>query len=282
MTDSQAETSETGSRSGGFRPHLEYFGAARGAVPSESPSGFGQRFRQFSEGIYPQGAIQRIHTDGYNPTIFGYSHANVAEEVAAITRRIGEMKQASNRPLVALQEIDPQQLQWIKDFLGAEAEFNTSGTIGGKTPRPDEKQRLEAYRGKLRSNNAEHLSLWYLDNGIDVKSIEHPDVKKWIQEDRAKGIFGGDEEETFGGYGREDIQPFYTAIRRDIHGIEAIEQVRPDIISVGAMHALKYDMLLDRNGENSYYYINRPLEWGTILKHWEDTHARYKTASPRA
>lgn len=41
------------------------------------------------------------------------------------------------------------------------------------------------------------------------------------------------------------------------------------------MHALKYDMLLERDGHASYYYLSKPFDWETILKHWENIHTQY-------
>lgn len=273
MSNADAGGIETGEPTNTYSPHIEFFGYGREAQ-RPLPVDFRQRFQRLSAVIYPQEPIERMGTDGYNPVVIGYAHTGRTEEIEAIKRRLAELKK-QNPQLKVIQEIDPQQLQWIREFLEAEAECKVSGTVGGKPTRPDELQRMQDYRRRLQTNNAEHLSLWYLDNGIDVKSIEHPEVKKWIQEDRARGADWGDEEESFGFTRAPDLQPFYTAVRRDIHGIKQINQERPDVISVGSIHALKYDMLLNRNGQRSFYYLDRPFEWETILRHWENIHAQY-------
>jgi hypothetical protein len=259
-----------------YSPHVEYFGFSKD-IARPFPMEFRDRFHRVSEGIYPQESIQQMRADGYNPAIIGYAHTGRPEEIEAIKKKFGELKQ-QNPTLKVLQEIDPQQLQWIREFLEAETEYKASGTVGGKSVRSDEMERMQNYRRSLQSNNAEHLSLWYLDNGINVTSIEHPDVKKWIQADRVQGIWG-EEEETFGSSRGPDLQPFYTAVRRDIHGLQVTNQERPDVIAVGSMHALKYDMLLEREGQRSFYYLDRPFEWETILRHWENMHGQYAKQS---
>lgn len=272
MLDTDVGRIEIGTGPHIYTPHIEYPGY-RGEHPRPFPSDFRQRFQRI-EGVYPQEPIQRMRADGYNPIILGYSHTTLAE-LEAIKIKLEQLKlQDPQRTFKALQEIDPQQLKWIREFLAAEAECKEKGTVGGKPARPDELQRMQDYRRRLQSNNAEYLSLWYLDNGVDVKSIEHPDVKRWIQADRTRGIWG-EGEESFGFSRREDLQPFYTAVRRDGHGLLIMDKERPDIVSVGAMHALKYDMLLQRSGQRSLYYLNKPFEWDSIMRHWEEIHARY-------
>ncbi|MBI2595541.1 hypothetical protein HYW46_02270 [Candidatus Daviesbacteria bacterium] len=215
MSDIDASRIETEEQINTYSPHTEFFGY-RGDTPHLLPADFRQRFQKLSEGVYPQEPIERMRTDGYNPVIIGYAHTGHTEEIEAIKKKLAELKQ-QNPQLKVLQEIDPQQLQWMTEFLEAEIECKSSGTVGGKPTRPDELQRMQDYRRRLQSNNAEHLVLWCLDNGIEVKSIEHPDVKKWIQEDRARDTALGDEEESFGFAQAPDLQPFYTAVRRDIY-----------------------------------------------------------------
>lgn len=269
MTDSGGI--ERGIQPKTYNPHREYFG-----FPKQSdqpfPTDFRQRFQDSVANSYPTEAIKKLRDSGYDPLIIGYSHAS-RPELEAIRAKLTELKNAGGIKK-ALHEIDPQQLQHIKDFLAAEAEFKAKGIIRGMQARPDEAQRMQEYRRRLQNIHSENLSLWYLDHGVEVHSIEHPEVKRWIDEDKAKGFFG-DEEETFGSARREDLQPFYTAIRRDIYGLQAIELERPDIVTVGSMHALKYDMLLNRSGQRTFYYQDRPFDWATIMKLWESMHRKF-------
>lgn len=263
---------ETGTQIDIYTPNIEYFGS-RKEIAKPFPTDFRQRFRKLSKGIYPQEPIQKMLSDTYNPLIIGYSHANTSE-LEAIQRKLEQLKQQNSKESFrVLQEIDPQQLEWIRQFLQAENEYKEKGTVNGIPCRVDELQRMQDYRRRLQSNNAESLSLWYLENGIDVKPIEHPDVKKWIEEDRSKEV--SLDEEDFGFELGQNLRPIYTAIRRDIHGLQMIDQERPDVISVGAMHALKYDMLMNRDGKNSFYYLDGPFDWEIILKHWENMHKQY-------
>jgi hypothetical protein len=51
-----------------------------------------------------------------------------------------------------------------------------------------------------------------------------------------------------------------------------IDSERPDIISVGFMYALKYDVLLNRDGRRTFYYLSSHLPWGDILDNWVTAH----------
>jgi hypothetical protein len=214
-------------------------------------------------------------SDGYNPVIIGYSHSSPLE-LPPIEHKLTELQEASEEPLSVVQEMDPRQVEWIKQFLALEVEFEAEGTINSCPPRSDEADRMAAYRKQLNSNHGEHVALWCLEHGLSVASIEHPDVQQWIRQDNHD-----EAEDKFSWIGGRAPRTFHTAIRRDIHGLGLIEEHRPDVISVGYLHGLKYDMLLNRDGQRSFYYMSLPIKWAEIMEHWKDAHTGWQYYGPR-
>jgi hypothetical protein len=210
-------------------------------------------------------------SDGYNPTIIGYSHSSPLE-LPPIEKKLEELRAGSEQPLNVGLEIGPKQPGWIRQFLELEAEFKAHGTIDGETASPDETERMAAHRKKLNHHHGEHVALWCLERGIGVESIEHPEVQQWIRQD----VYDDGEDEELGWIDRRAPQPFHVAIKRDIYGLELIEERRPDIISVGYLHGLKYDMLLNRDGQQSFYYLGLPIRWDNIMQYWKDAHAGWQ------
>lgn len=259
-------TQEPSSPSPIYRPNIEYFGGVS-PIAEGPPSDFQVRARGVIEGQYPNDVIQRIIRNGYDPTIIGYSHAE-PWELNSIIAKITELKTILGHSPMLLQEIDPQQLQWIREFLADEAEYSASGTIrGGQAVQPHQLEGLTKYRAKLKKVHGEAFSLWCLENGISIESIEHPDVQQWINQD--KGLYEEDSS-----WLPLSPREFYSAIKRDRHGLELIEQKRPDIISAGYIHALKYDVLLSRDGQNTHLYMSFPIPWEEIIYHWQSSHNR--------
>lgn len=248
-----------------YPQNVELFGVV-GSVDPE-PIDFRSRLLDGSAGLYPQDAIESMRDDKYDPVIIGYTHGN-SQEVSSIENKLSELQRDAEKPLSVLLEIDPRQVGWIKDFLSMERDFKATGLIHGSQPRPDEAQRMEAYRQQLRRTHGEGLALWCLDAGMDVSSIEHPDVKDWIAQDR--GYF--DEDEEWGFAASQTPREFVTAIKRDAYGLRKMNEVRPDVILTGYMHALKYDALLNRSGQNTFYYLCTTILWQQIARHWEDAH----------
>ena len=247
-----------------LRPHVELFRTSRPATRVEVPLRFQEQFHTLAEGIYPQESIKRMRQGGYNPTVLGYDHPHDQSDLPAIKRRLTELKAGDpERKLkVAHEIIPPIQLQYIKDFLTVSEEYKTKGTMRGKIPDhvPEDP---EAYRAKLRKNHAEHLALWMLEQGFEVVPLESPDVQNWISEDN-RVAFG-------------DTRQAITAIKRDAYGLEVMDRERPDIITSGNAHALKYDLLLERDGSNSHYFLERIGNWNDILNLWQKAHQLHLT-----
>jgi len=241
--------------------------------------GIKDRFESITEGIYPRQLLNRMKEDGYNPIIIGYDHENLSN-LPKIKKIYEAIRQVNPRQTikVAYEIIPPIQLEYIKIFLRDECEYYQLGTIGGEIPSGQTEINLKSYRDKIQANgyHAEILALWLLDNGCDVISIEHENVKDWISDD---SIYG-DEEETFGHVRQSLRRPALTAIRRDIHGIKVIDRERADIILVGSAHALKYDLLLDRDGYRSFYSFLDTFSWEKLLNLWETAHSLYRQLNP--
>lgn len=230
--------------------------------------------------IYPQDIIKRLHESDYDPVIIGYIHSHSL--FPGITGTFERLATASSRQLTVTMEVAPRQPEWFRDFLRDEKEYREHGTIHGKESPEDQVKNLEAYRPKLQRVQSERLCLWLLENRFNVESIEHQDVEVWISADEARWRI--DEDNLWANdpcLGRwTTIRSGYTAIRRDIHGLHAIDNLRPDIISVGLYHALKYEILLGRNGRNSFYFMSGGFDWQALMSMWMEVHRLYLRESP--
>ncbi len=222
--------------------------------------------------------------EGYNPVIVGYDHAS-PRAVVHITKLLADFKKVNPQCRIAMEILPPETYEWITDFLRDEKEYNTHGTIHGKKPAEGLLASLLAYRSTLAKKHGAALLLWLLENKFSVTSIEHPSVLSWISKDEHDHRFAeGKADRRFGALWHQ-LRPFYTAIRRDIHGLGVLEKEQPDIICVGIYHAMKYDLLLKRDGKRSYYYVSeefvkKQLEWKLLLKMWKTSHEVYKKEPP--
>lgn len=254
-----------------YNPQVEFIGPHN--FPSSlitPPSDFRERALGSLAGNYSEEAIQRIIEDGYDPTIIGYAHMPglVLLEGLLVTDELRELK-AKNEELRVLQEVEPRQIGWLKDFLADEAEYEAKGTVkGGKVPDEELVENLLAYRVKQQQSLGNFLTLWALENGIDVRSIEHPDVNKWIERDTS----AYEEDEMAWLSAVRPAREVRTAVRRDKYGLEQIDAQRPDVILVGVYHAIKYDMLLDRDGQTTKLFLVTPVRWEEILQEWRRAH----------
>jgi hypothetical protein len=203
--------------------------------------------------IYPLDAIEEIINDGYNPFIIANTHENsyLNQEKAALL----EIKKRTNsRNLtIACEILPPIQLQYIKDFLVDEQEYENHGTIKGSKPEEWRIESLRSYREKLARNHAEELAIWLLDHKFNAVPLEHDDALDWSKEIDMDMDLHERVAEEFGWSEVGKIIRFYKDIERDIHNLHMINKNRPDLISVGCAHAIIYDYLLGRDGGNSIY-----------------------------
>jgi len=219
------------------------------------------RFDQLSAGIYPEEILKRLREERYDPIMVGYEHKDLSNlpEIQRLFQRI--RRENPGRTLkVALEIVPPSRLQDIRELL-------SDGEVDAR----------KTFRSKLHHSGA--LALWLLAEGFEVIPIEHPDVKSWIRDDKALRLY-----EDWNGESAkaEAHQESFTAIRRDIQGLSLMDKERPDILSVGVMHGLKYDLLLGRSGERSFYLLEKPLDettWKTVLDIWERVHTDYRRPS---
>jgi hypothetical protein len=254
-----------------YTPNIEYTHSVVENSARPIPPDFAEKFKKYVAPAYPSEVISALKQDGYNPYLIGYSHKSSAE-LSKITSRLGTLIDQVAGPVKVAHEIGPQQLQWIKEFLAQE---EASQKREGGQP-SEEREGLQEYRSKLNSKHSEHIALWLLEHGVDVVSIEHPDVQKWIQEDKDAEVI--DEEDSFSGRG-VSRQPLYTAIKRDAHALTVMQTERPTIITSGAMHTLKFDMLLNRDGQRSDYILDAPFDWENIMQDWQSAHTSHSKSS---
>ena len=238
------------------------------------PKSFEREIHSLFRGIYPQEKIRSLQT--YNPTIIGYDHRSPLL-VGRIAELLSKLRKSQPQCRIAMEILPPLAHEWITDFLRDEKEYNERGTIHGKKPAEGLVANLLAYRSKLAKNHGEALLLWLLENEFSVISIEHPNVMDWIRQDEHDQRLAEGKEDVCLGVPWRHIRSFYTAIRRDIHGLGVLESEQPDIICVGVYHAIKYDLLLKRDGKKSYYFLSeefveKQLEWRLLFKIWKASH----------
>lgn len=249
------------------------------------PDDFAEKLQPLFSKIYPQEPIRLIQNDGYNPVIIGYEHGNPLS-VMRLVALLNKLKKSQSQCKVAMEILPPQALEWIADFLRDEREFNEKGTILGQRPSKGQVADLKAYRGKLAQNHGQALLLWLLENQFPVTSIEHPGVMGWINQDEYESRFVEGKGGKLTGIPWYQLRPFYTAIRRDIHGLGVLEKERPDIVCMGIYHAIKYDLLLGRDGKGSYYFLSQQfiqnqLGWELLRKMWGASHELYILYPPK-
>jgi len=247
-----------------FKPHTE------GLNRFGPPANLFSEFESLASGIYPQDMITKLRADRYNPVVIGYTHDG--DNFYQTTAKFTETVISASTPLRVALEIVPKQLGWIEEFLEDEKEYKAFGTVQGKIPTAHTVSGLRSYRPKLGRSHSQRLALWLLENGFKIVSIEHEQVMEWISADREKM---SDSDEEWWSSRLSAAQPGYTAIRRDIYGLEVMDRERPDIVAVGFYHALKYDLLLRRDGKNSFYFITGGFSWPSLLAMWKEVHELY-------
>lgn len=234
-----------------------------------APPGLREEFHRITDGLYPAEIIERMRKDGYDPFIIGNSHDFRWDFPGLVKIALGSDPPEGLK--IAL-ELMPKQLGWLSDFLRDAKEYREKGTIRGEAPSEETVGHLKAYPRKL--SNTELGAIQCLEAGMEVLAIEHDDSRAWIDEDHRTPLV----EESAWAEGPEwdDLQPGYTSIRRDRHCLEVIERERPAVILVGTYHALKYDLLLGRDGTRCHVYSTQRFRWDLTLRMWREAHELYR------
>lgn len=225
---------------------------------------------------YPADIIDSIKNAEYNPIIVGYEHepSNLSD-IKEFYARLRKDNPA--REITVAIEIFPQQLRWVEEFLEDEEEFNKTGLIKGQAPLPETIKALREYRAKLSEDHGGNLVLWLTEKSFNLISIEHEEVLSWIGTTQCY-LSNHKDEEVF--LAAPILQFPYSAISRDQNGLKIIDSHHPDVISVGVAHAIKYDILLQRAGERSVHFQEKPYDWSyttgnSIIGLWRTTHEIY-------
>ncbi|QQG45559.1 MAG: hypothetical protein HYW89_01355 [Candidatus Sungiibacteriota bacterium] len=201
--------------------------------------------------IYPQQPIGFLRDSGYDPIIIGYVHED-AKALNLVKKTLEKLKADQPQGTAAVEILPVEGLDCIMAFHGAAKEFRERGTIEGKIPKEEVIARLETFRDQLLQTWGA-VTLWLLENGFRVINIEHPNALEWVLKNKNNPRLVTKE---FVGIPWSEFHQFYTTIRRDIFGLSILRRERPEIIFVGLSHAIKYDLLLGRNGERSYYFLD--------------------------
>jgi len=226
------------------------------------------------EKIY--GDLMRELPEDYNPIIIGYDH----DGINALNYNINLVKQYPHATIAL--ETNPMAPKWISYLLRDEKEFKAKGTMEGEIPSPQRMEELQKYRTEVERDHGQGLLLWLMENNRNVVSIEHDDVTKWIKEDKNDDNLRKRSESMGMSWNR--LSAWYTAIRRDLYGLKVLLASKPDIICTGFYHAIKYDLILNRNGERSFYLLDQisfsSLRHSDFGKIWKIAHNLYLEEHP--
>ena len=224
-----------------------------------APKHFIERVRQLSEGIYPKNLVEQLNVGEYKPVIIGFEHNPEGTFLAPIKELFQANKDKSPHPIKVAYEIIPvKALDSVKNFLA----------MGEKVKKLDAKRanalqlQLKEIKEKLlKSSGPEHLALWLLENGFEVIPIESEALSLTPSNHPS----------------REDtVKALAMGIQREIYGLGLIARERPDVILAGWTHALKYDILLGRNGDQSFYVLPEDIDWEESLELFEEGYDLYK------
>lgn len=240
-----------------------------------APARLEEEFLRITEGIYPT-VVEIMKRESYDPLIIGSSHDFAWDFPKLVKISLGEVSPAELK--VGL-EVLPQQLGWLKDYLRDAKEYCEKGTIQGEVPSTETIGHLTAYPRKL--SNTERGTIQCLEAGMDVVATEHDHSRAWINEDHLNLLVEKEESVWAGGMAWHELQPGYSSIRREIHSLGVLEHERPDVIIVGMYHALKYDLLLGRDGASCHIYSTQPLRWNPTLRMWREVHNLHRRKASR-
>lgn len=252
-------------------------------IPLVEPVNFTEavksKFAEIVDGIYPNEIVEQMQRDGYNPIVIGSEHNlfDLLPHFVLFTRIRDTL--AKQEIKVGLEITPPTHLQYIRDFLRDEAEFKQTGKIHSRRPSQKSIELLNTYRSfKLLRHHSENLALWLLENGFNVFALDHEDALKWMRRDQQLPAFN-DEDWLSDFAGTTEYRPSFTAIKRDIAILGRLNTERPDVISWGLYHAIKFDLLMNRDGQNSIYlaYVN----WDRTLQMWTSVHNLYREGKKR-
>ena len=223
------------------------------------PRHFTERIGQMSEGIYPKNIVEQLNIEAYNPVIIGFEHNREGTFLAPIKELFEENKDKSPHPIkVALEIIPVQALDNVKNFLALTESFTA---LDPERTRKLQPQLKEIREKLLDPSGPEHLALWLLENGFDVIPIESETLNPTANDHPT----------------REDaVGALAEGIQREIYGLSLIARERPDVILVGWTHALKYDILLRCNGEQSFYFLPEDIYWEKQLELFEEGYDLYR------
>lgn len=233
------------------------------------PEDVQDRFSRCTKDHYPAEVIDRVRKDGTDPLIIGYEHSETVTPL--VLKTVGSLYSTSGDALrTVAHEIAPEGLGWIVDYLADKKEFDERSTVkNGEVTTPEYATALHEYRRVLLRSQSSTLALKMLENGLQVKPLEHHDIHRWIREDEARNLVEGD---GFLGSRWSELRPAYTAIRRDAHALAVIDAIRPDLITCGFYHALKLDLLLDRDGTRTFLIAFDAPPLDSIMEMWEEVH----------
>lgn len=230
------------------------------------PSFFLQRIRELSAGIYPQKVIDQLRGDGYNPIILGYQHGPTPVYLSELKDVLSGIKREEPEAIKVAYEIIPARgIRMVKEIISLEEKSK-------KLPLEKAKEiqdRIKEFKEKLLDPaDPASLIFWILENGFDVIPIESEEKEAKPRPSNFPREF--------------TVGKLAEGIEREIYGLRIMAREKPDIIMVGWTHALKYDILLGRNGERSLYLLQNDPAWDEYLELFEDAYNLYRRQQTRS
>lgn len=250
-----------------------------------------ERFLETGADIYPKQALEEMLRDKYDPIIFGYvpdfegNPPNQQVKGAFMELAVDQINEYFHEFLhISLGDLLQKDLReaefYLKDVLNEEVSrkrFESKKSEGTLTPQDitsftEHFQKIEELKTYHKQNPSFELLCWVLmhfyyhcaphsfglhrgSHPYAVSLMETSDMLRWKRE--AEGDRELKKQLLHGESVLEDAGvaiSHYTDIQRDVHNLQELNQFRPGVIAISTMHALAYDMLLNRDGSRSFYF----------------------------
>lgn len=226
-----------------------------------------ERFLETGADIYPKQALEEMLRDKYDPIIISYPFADSPLYdynfiiQPTITELCSTNEWTNNTPPfhIALGDLPPHYFSLAEEIVREVKQQEYSGLEPGL-----------------------QLLIWLKQEEYSVSLLEHSNILRWKRE--AEGDRELKKQLLHGESVLEDAGvaiSHYTDIQRDVHNLQELNQFRPGVIAISTMHALAYDMLLNRDGSRSFYFPRLHPEQLVELSLRSEVHSVYRERMKR-
>lgn len=199
------------------------------------------------EDIFPGAALKRLRQSDFNPLIIGsqYRLGDVAGECAAI--RTYRRRKKIARPIIGLDLMPPEQIDWIADYLEA-----VRLTQKQPHPRSGETEYQRMYRASLEAHHGELLALSLMEEGYEVVPLEVPGILQRLPEIKTQAA--RELEGMWNQEARNCAIAWTVQLVRSGDCLGIIDRQRPHVLAIGSARAALFDFLFQRKRSDSAYF----------------------------